>query len=197
MIIEENMFVTLKYQLYVGADNEEVMIEETPEDQPFKFTFGLGMVLPKFEEGLKGKAQGDKFQFYIPTEDAYGEYVEELCVNLPKNIFANEKGEYDEKYLFVGNTLPMMSSEGHRMNGRVLDITEDNVKMDFNHPLAGERLHFVGEVVEVRPATQFEIDLVKNHRCGGGCGSCGGNCGDGGCGGSCGGDCGDGGCGCH
>ena len=164
------------------------MIEETPDDQLFRFTTGLKMVLPKFEEALYGKEQGGSFDFYINTEDAYGDYVEDLCVELDKAIFKNEKGEIDENILFVGNILPMMSADGHRMNGKVVDVTDSNVKMDFNHPLAGERLHFVGEVMEARPATEFEIELVKGHH---GCGGCGG----GGCNGGCGGEGGCGGCG--
>ncbi|MCQ2191118.1 MAG: FKBP-type peptidyl-prolyl cis-trans isomerase [Paludibacteraceae bacterium] len=195
-ISKENIFVQLKYTLYVGNDGEEVMLEETPDDQLFRFTTGLGMVLPKFEEALYGKVQGDSFDFYIGTEDAYGDYVEDLCVDLDKSIFKNEKGEIDENILFVGNILPMMSAEGQRMNGKVVEITDSNVKMDFNHPLAGERLHFKGEVKEERPATEFEIELVKGHH---GCGGCGGGGCSGGCEGGCGGNCGEGGCGggCH
>ncbi len=204
-INKDNIFVQLKYKLYVGNDGEEVMLEETPDDQLFRFTTGLGMVLPKFEESLFGKVQGDSFDFYINTEDAYGDYVEDLCVELEKSIFKGEDGKINEEILVPGNILPMMSAEGHRMNGKIVDVTDTVVKMDFNHPLAGERLHFVGEVVEERPATEFEIELVKGHHgcggggCSGGCGGCGGGChsgeGEGGC--NCDGGCqGDGGCGC-
>ena len=72
-ISKDNIFVQLKYKLYVGNDGEEVMIEETPDDQLFRFTTGLGMVLSKFEEALYGKEQGGSFDFYINTEDAYGD----------------------------------------------------------------------------------------------------------------------------
>ena len=177
-INKENIFVQLKYKLYVGNDGDEVMIEETPDDQLFRFTTGLKMVLPKFEEALYGKEQGGSFDFYINTEDAYGDYVEDLCVELDKAIFKNEKGEIDENILYVGNILPMMSADGHRMNGKVVDVTDSNVKMDFNHPLAGQTIKFTGKVKTVRPATEQELHPKRG--CGG-CSGCGSN--DGGCGG--------------
>ena len=70
----------------------------------------------------------------------------------------------------------MKDSTGNRLNGEIVEITEDKVKMDFNHPLAGENLHFIGEVLVVRDATEEEIAVVLNqHSCGGGCSS--GDCG--------------------
>jgi FKBP-type peptidyl-prolyl cis-trans isomerase SlyD len=87
-----------------------------------------------------------------------------------------------------GNLVPLMDSEGNRVNAMVVSIGTDVVTVDLNHPLAGEDLHFVGEVIEVRDATEAEIKAFLNP--GGGCGSCGcssDDCGDGGCGeGSCG-----------
>ena len=81
---------------------------------------------------------------------------------------------------FEGNTVPMMTSEGYRINGSVLKVTDDKVLMDFNHPLAGENLHYVGMVKLVRDATEEE--LHPRHSCGCGCshdhGSCGDGCGD-------------------
>ena len=81
----------------------------------------------------------------------------------------------------------MMTADGFRISGIVLDVTGDKVKMDFNHPLAGKDVRFEGSILTVRDATPEEI-----HPAGGcGCGSCGGGqCGDG-C------DCGDGNCGCN
>jgi len=73
----------------------------------------------------------------------------------------------------------MMSTSGQRLNGLVLEITDDVVKMDFNHPLAGENLFFKGQITEVREATEDEIAALVGGGCG--CGS-GGGCGSGDCG---------------
>ena len=90
----------------------------------------------------------------------------------------------------------MSDSEGRRMIGIVIEVSDQAVKMDFNHPMADETLFFRGEVIEVRDATVDELLGSQSHGCGGcGGGSCGGGCGscdsddegEGGCGG----------CGCH
>ncbi|MTU74588.1 peptidylprolyl isomerase, partial [Parabacteroides merdae] len=79
-----------------------------------------------------------------------------------------------------GNTVPMMDSNGNRMNGSVLEVKEDVVVMDFNHPLAGETLHFNGEVIDVHEPTAEEIAALTAPAggCGCGCDDCGSGCGD-------------------
>ena len=112
-------------------------------------------------------------------KDAFGERNEEHVMDLNKEIFVVE-GEFDDKVIFEGNSVPMMTATGERIMGHILKITEDKVIMDFNHPLAGEDLHFVGEVLLVRDATEEEL----NPKCGCGCGhDHGDGCGDGECGG--------------
>ena len=87
--------------------------------------------------------------------------------------------------MFVGNVIPMMSQEGGVMPGKVLEIKDDAVKMDFNHQMAGKDLHFTGEILVVRDATEAELkDGLHGERKG--CSGCqGGNCGDGSCGEGC------------
>ena len=63
----------------------------------------------------------------------------------------------DEENVKVGVTLPMVDNEGNRLYGKVQEITAEYVKMDFNHPLAGQDLHFKGEVLEIREATEEEL----------------------------------------
>jgi FKBP-type peptidyl-prolyl cis-trans isomerase 2 len=81
----------------------------------------------------------------------------------------------DEKLVQVGNTIPMRDNAGNRLNGVVKAVTDSNVNMDFNHPLAGNHLFFSGEVTDVREATDEELSHGHVHAegCGGGCG-----CGD-------------------
>lgn len=194
MVIDNNLFVAVSYTLIVGEeDGNPTVMENAPADRPFVFTCGLGMVLSKFEDNLKGKAKGDKFDFTLTPEEAYGEYAQEAVVELSLDIFKNEKGEVDRTQVAVDHSLQMMDAEGNTMMGTITAIEGDKVTMDFNHPLAGEHLHFVGEVIEVREATAEEMAAaISIHGgkggcggCGGGCNGCGdkGNCGEGGCGG--------------
>lgn len=183
--------VTLTYDLHVDDENGE-MVEQATIEKPLQFLYGAGMMLPKFESHLEGLKQDEPFNIKLDKLDAYGEVNNEAVVELPKSVFLVD-GNFDDELIKVGNTVPMMSSNGQRMNGLVLEITDEVVKMDFNHPLAGEDLFFAGKVVEVREASDEEVAQILSGGSGGcGCGS-GGDCGDGSCGtedGGCGSGCG-------
>lgn len=192
MEIAENKYITVAYKLYSIEDGEKDFIEEATAEHPFQFISGLGMTLDIFEEEIKGLKQGDKFDFSIKNEDAYGEYNEEHVIELPKEVFFIE-GKFDSERVVEGAIIPLMTAEGQRVNGSVLEVKEEVVTMDMNHPLAGCDLNFVGEIVESRPATNDELAEVAQMMSGGGCGcdSCGDGCGDDcndhnhGCGGGC------------
>jgi FKBP-type peptidyl-prolyl cis-trans isomerase SlyD len=184
MIIEKNRVVSLVYELRVDDSKGEV-IESLNEDKPLSFIFGNGSLLPKFEENIDGLKIGDKFSFALKCEDAYGLATEDAVVDIPKNVFEVE-GEFDDEMVKVGNAIPMMDGDGNRLNGIVLDVNHETVKMDFNHPLAGDDLFFSGKVTEIREATAEE--LTHGHIHGQSEGGCGGdNCGNegGGCCGHC------------
>ena len=203
MKISDNKYVSLAYDLNVGEGSDRELMEQATAERPMEFIFGANMMLEAFENQIKGLGQGDVFSFQLSPEEAYGDYDETKLVELPKNIFVIN-GKIDDEVLFEGNTVPMMDSSGNRLVGSVVSIGDDVVTMDFNHPLAGERMYFDGRVVGVREASAEEIAaLFSGGGCGcgsGGCGSSGenGGCGTGGCGSDmegagCG--CGSGGCG--
>lgn len=173
MKIDRNAFVTLSYELRL-SDIEGELVEQTGEDTPLQFVFGSGKMLEMFEEKLEGLGAGDSFQFQLKAEEAYGELNPNAIVEIPKNIF-EVNGKIDENLLEVGNNIPMQDAHGNRLNGLVLEVNDSTVKMDFNHPLAGEDLYFNGKVIEVREATEDELaDCCGGESCeSGGCGSCG------------------------
>ncbi len=188
--------VTLTYDLRIDDANGE-LVEQATTEQPLEFLYGAGMMLPKFESELIGLKQDDPFTIKINSTEAYGAVNNEAIVELPKNVFL-VNGEFDDELIKVGNTVPMMSSNGQRLNGLVLEVNDEIVKMDFNHPLAGEDLFFAGKVVEVREASDEEVAQILSGGGGGcGCGSGGGcstdSCSDGSCGTESSGGCG---CGC-
>ena len=196
MTIVKDKMVSLSYDLRLDGRDGEIF-EKAGKESPLVFLYGSGMMLPAFEEALLNKKAGDQFEIEISAKDGYGEENEDAIVDLPKQIFEVE-GKIDEEVIFPGNSVPMMSSNGQRMQGLVISIDEATVKMDFNHPLAGEDLHFTGEVIEVRDATNEELSSAYSA----GCGCSGGGCGSGGCdsegcdSGSCGSGESGGGCGC-
>lgn len=188
--IGKNSMVTLTYDLRIDDQNGEV-IEQATETQPLQFLYGAGVMLPKFESHLAGLREGEAFTLELKKDDAYGDVNHDAVVELPKNVFLVD-GNFDDELIKLGNIVPMMSSNGQRMNGLVLEITEEIVKMDFNHPLAGEDLFFAGKVIGVREASDEEL---TQNLSGGGCGS--GGCESGSCDDdSCGTDNTGGGCGC-
>ena len=199
MQISDNKYVTITYDLNVGEGDERELMEQATVEQPLEFIFGTNSMLEAFEDQIRGLSQGDSFSFRLTPEEAYGDYDETKVIELPKNIFEID-GKVDEGVLFEGNTLPMMDSAGNRLMGSVVSIDDEVVTMDFNHPLAGEIMHFEGTVMGVREASVEEIAaLFSSGGCG--CGGCGSDE-EGGCGcgsshdgeaGGCG--CGSGGCG--
>ena len=177
----ENKYITLAYKLYTIENGEKEFTEEAPAEHPFQFISGLGLTLESFENQVKDLNKGDKFDFTIKAEEAYGEYDEEHVIDLPKNIFEIE-GKFDSERVTEGSIVPLMTGDGQRVNASVVEIKPDVVVVDLNHPLAGADLIFEGEVIESRPATNEEIqELVKmmsGEGCGCGCDSCGSDCGD-------------------
>ena len=172
MKISNDKFVSLRYDLNVGEGDERELMEQATAEQPLSFVFGMGMMLEAFEKNIYGLSTGEKFSFTLNPEDAYGEYHEDRAVELPKNIFEVD-GKFDSERVSEGQMLPMMDTEGNRLTGAVLEVTDSMVLMDFNHPLAGETLHFEGEVLDVHEPTAEEIAAFSSG-CGGGC-SCGCN----------------------
>ena len=176
----ENKYITVAYKLYTVEDGEKELFEETNAEHPFQFISGLGTTLESFENQITALSKGDKFDFTIPADEAYGAYDEQHVFDLPKNIFEID-GKFDSERVVEGAVIPLMTSEGQRINVSVVEVKDDVVVMDMNHPLAGCDLNFVGEITENRPATNDELSEMARMMSGGGCsGGCGGgcNCGD-------------------
>jgi FKBP-type peptidyl-prolyl cis-trans isomerase SlyD len=76
---------------------------------------------------------------------------------IPSNVFHDDNGNFDNDMFKVGAMIPMSDSEGNHMHGKIVEVDSENVKMDFNHPLAGTDLHFQGEILDIREATEDEL----------------------------------------
>ena len=172
--------MAVSYTLYaVDGENRE-KIEEAPTTKPFEFISGFGVTLDEFEKNIVELEPGAQFDFELTKEQAYGDYEEERVLDLDRSIF-QINGHFDHENIFVDAIVPLQNEEGNRFYGRVMDITDDKVKMDLNHPLAGKTLNFKGRVLEKREASNQEIQNLVNFLSGEGgcgCGDCGGGCSD-------------------
>jgi FKBP-type peptidyl-prolyl cis-trans isomerase SlyD len=166
MQVAQDSVVVLTYELRVDSPQGE-LIQKVDADSPFAFLFGHSNVIKDFETNLNGKKSGDHFSFRIDSEFAYGPVVEEAVVELSRSIFDFEDKAQEAEILKVGNTIPMLDQSGNRLEGIVLAIQDETVKMDFNHPLAGVDLHFSGQILEVREASNEELAHGHAHGSGG------------------------------
>ena len=192
MKITANAVVEFCYELEVDGQ----IVDQTTKERPLDYIHGTGGLLPKLETHIEGMEPGSTFEITLSPADGYGEVNPDMIIDLPKSAF-EVNGEVREDLLVPGNTIPMLNSMGGVIPGVVLEVSEDSVKMDLNHQMAGKTLHFTGEILTVREATEKELTEGLHgefvHSCG--CGGCHGHDGDcGGCEGGCGDDCG---CGCH
>ncbi len=180
-----NKYLRVAYTLYSHRDGVCEEFEKTTREQPFAFLTGVGYTLDAFEDNLKDLKKGDEFDFIIPSAEAYGDYDPDHVQDFNREVFTID-GKFDSAHIFEGNVVEMMRADGSPILGTVKEVTPVKVTMDFNHPLAGCDLQFVGTVVESRPAKESEMkkfyDSLRASSqcgCGGGCSGCSGGCGDG------------------
>jgi len=180
MKIENLKVVKATYELYInGEDGQEELMEKATEEAPLVWCHGEGMMLPAFEAAMEGKEVSDTFDFVLKAADAYGEYLPEGLMELPKKMFFNGDGEFDAERVYVGAIVPMNTTDGQIVKAQVCEITDDKVTIDLNHPYAGEDLHFKGKILEIRDVTEGELKAIRHPRHG--CGGCGGHCGQDSC----------------
>jgi FKBP-type peptidyl-prolyl cis-trans isomerase SlyD len=181
----KHQFLRVAYELISHRDGIAEDVEKATREQPFSFITGFNFTLDTFENNLKDLKKGDTFDFVIPSADAYGEYDPEHVQDFDREVFTID-GKFDSAHIYAGNVVEMMRADGSPILGTVKEVTPLKVVMDFNHPLAGCDLQFIGNVVEARPAKESELkkfydSLKASCSCGGGCSGCGGGCGDSGC----------------
>ena len=151
--IENNKVVRVHYTGTLPDTGE--VFDSSEGREALTFLVGHRQMIPGFERELMGKELGEKVEFTLSPEDAYGEHNPDAVQKVPLDMFGNIKPE-------VGTTL--MSDMGPF---RVTEVGEELITVDFNHALAGKSLTFNVEVVEVRDATEEEISHGHAHGPGG------------------------------
>ena len=159
MKIAENKVVVMHYAV---SDSEDTLIDSSYDHQPLAIIQGTGYMIPGLEEALNGHQAGDTFEVEVPAAKAYGERHDGFVQTVPKAMFEG----IDE--LQVGTQLRATTEEGEQ-TVIVIDVQEDEITVDGNHPLAGIDLKFDVEILEVRDATEEELAHGHVHT-EGGCG---------------------------
>ena len=145
MAIEANQIVTIEYEVNDGNS----VVDSNVGGAPLVFMFGKGQIIPGLENGIVDMTIGEKGDVAVKAEDAYGTYNDEAKQEVPKDQFAGIDLE-------IGMTLYGQAEDGGTTQVTVKEIGEENVIIDFNHPLAGKDLMFTVTVASVREATAEE-----------------------------------------
>ncbi len=154
MNIGKDMIVTLRYEL---LDSDGVQLEDTGSVMSYLHG-GYDGIFPLVEKALDGKKVGEEFSVSLEPEDAFGDYDENLLRVEPREVFPKNvqvgmqfegvpQGEEDDKWVVY----------------TVTDIADNQVVVDGNHPLAGQRLLFKGTISDIRPATKDEVTHGHAH----------------------------------
>jgi FKBP-type peptidyl-prolyl cis-trans isomerase 2 len=138
--VKENNTVKVHYTGKL-ADGE--IFDSSEGKEPLAFTLGQGSLIPGFEKGLIDMKLNEKKTITIPADEAYGDPREDLLIEVPKSELPQEMDPE------VGMGLVSRTPEGQEINLLVVEVKEDTVVLDGNHPLAGKELIFDLEVVEI------------------------------------------------
>lgn len=157
MNIAEKTVVLMDYTV---KDEEGHTIDSSEGHEPLAFIVGMGNIIPGLERQFIGKKKGDAFQATVKPEDGYGEKDDGLVESVPRAQFAGVKG------LEVGMQLQAQTEDGVEVV-TVVKITDTEVTVDANHPLAGKTLFFDVKVVDVRQPTAEELQHGHVHGVGG------------------------------
>jgi len=157
MNISDNKVVQMHYEL--KNDQGQVLDSSTGKD-PLAYIHGMGNIIPGLEKELLNKTKGDKINAVVGPAEGYGVKDDQKVFKVAKKQF---QGDGD---LQVGMQI-QAENQGNMEVGTVEKIEGDEITLNFNHPLAGETLHFDVEVVEVRDATEEELSHGHVHGVGG------------------------------
>ena len=157
MQIEVQKVVTLNYTL---TDNEGSVIDES-KDSSFAYLHGASNIIPGLENALTGKQAGESLSVSVAPEDGYGERDAARTQSVPKNMFP------EDAEIEIGMQFHAQGPNEETIVVTVTEVEDETVTVDGNHPLAGVELNFTVEIIEVRDASQEEIEHGHVHGAGG------------------------------
>ncbi len=167
MAIADNKVVSMEYEVRDAATNE--VIDSNKGQKPLQFITGKGQIIPGLENKIKEMSENEEADVLVKAAEAYGEKDENAVQTLPREQFAGID-------LQEGMTLYGQGENGETVQVTVKSFDNNQVVIDFNHPLAGKDLLFTVKIVGVRDATPEEAMtghvIDPNESCGCGTGGC-------------------------
>ena len=145
---------TIKVHYTGSLEDGEVFDSSEKHGRPLEFEVGSGMIIKGFDEGILGMKKGDEKELKIEPKDAYGDHNAEYTRHVPKEDIKLPEGQEPEVGMILGVTLP----NGQQLPAKVSGVTEEEIIIDLNHPLAGKTLNFKIKLVEVREKTEEEMN---------------------------------------
>jgi FKBP-type peptidyl-prolyl cis-trans isomerase SlyD len=152
-VVADNVVVTIEYTLLVEGE----ILDSSEEEGPLEFLQGHSNIIPGLEKELYGMKPGERKQVVVQPDAGYGEFDEEALMDVPRSEFP------EEIPLKPGVELEVTDQEGDTQLARIVSVSKSDVKLDFNHPLAGKVLEFDITIKELRQATSEEIDHGHVH----------------------------------
>lgn len=159
MKIAKNNVVVMHYAV---SDSEGTLIDSSYEDKPMAIIQGVGYLIPGLDDALIDHQAGDKFEVAVACDQAYGERHDDYVQTVPSEVLAGVED------LALGTQLRATTDDGEQ-TVIVIDVQDDVITVDGNHPLSGLDLSFDVEIIEVREATAEELEHGHVHA-EGGCG---------------------------
>lgn len=152
-IVAKDVVVTLDYTLKVEGE----IVDTSEGGDPIVFLQGHGQIIPGLETALYGMSVGDSKNVQVSPQEGYGDIDEKAFSVIPRDEFPSDIP------LEPGVGLRLRDEDGEVMDAQIASVDDENVRLDFNHPLAGQDLHFSVTVVDVREATREELEHGHVH----------------------------------
>ena len=153
MTVQNDLVVTMDFTLTVDGE----IIDQSEAGEPIQFLQGYGQVIPGLEQALEGMTVGESKEIDVEPDEGYGEEDEEAFAAIPRAEFPAEIP------LMAGIELQLRDQDGEVLEAFIDEIREDVVMLNFNHRLAGKRLHFWVRIIDIRAATAEELEHGHAH----------------------------------
>lgn len=151
--VQNGVVVSMEYTLRVDGE----LLDSSEGHGPLEFLTGYGNIIPGLENEMIGMKVGDSKDVVVAPADGYGEYDEEAVMEVPKNQFPKDMPVEE------GLELTVRDDSGQGRYARIESVEGETVRLNFNHPLAGDELHFNVKVVSLREPTAEELDHGHVH----------------------------------
>jgi FKBP-type peptidyl-prolyl cis-trans isomerase SlyD len=145
--VDDGQVVSMNYTLRVDGE----VVDTSEGREPLDFLQGVGNIIPGLERELYGMEVGQSKKVVVSAADAYGEFQDDAVISVPKGEFPAEIP------LEIGTELQVRAQNGETLHGRITKVEDENVELNFNHPLAGKELHFDVTIAGLREASDDEL----------------------------------------